>query len=116
VGGFLDPTVAYLRISAFKDDTQAFGEMIDQALQIMVGVKTLVVDVRDNRDDSDQGAKAAADRFADRRRLFMTSSARSGSRRAELGPPVAWWIEPNGPLPDSLALEKHWPAGSIIVL
>jgi C-terminal processing protease CtpA/Prc len=101
VGGFLDPTVAYLRISAFKDDTQAFGEMIDQALQIMVGVKTLVVDVRDNRDDSDQGAKAAADR----RRLFMTSSARSGSRRVELGPPVAWWIEPNGPLPDSLALE-----------
>jgi carboxyl-terminal processing protease len=97
VGGFLDPTVAYLRISAFSDDTQAVSEAIDQALQTMGGVKTLVVDVRDNRGGSDRGGKAVADRFADRRRLFMTAASRSGGSREELGPPFEWWIEPNGP-------------------
>lgn len=97
VGGFLHPTIAYLRISAFPDDTQAVGETIDRALQTLVGVKTLVVDVRDNRGGSDRGGKAVADRFADQRRLFMTAAVRSGSSRDELGPPVEWWIEPNGP-------------------
>ncbi len=97
VGGFLRPTVAYLRISAFPDDTQAVGETIDQALQTLVGIKTLVIDVRDNRGGSDRGAKSVADRFADQRCLFMTAAVRSGSNRDELGPPVEWWIEPNGP-------------------
>jgi len=97
VGGFLYPTVGYLRISAFRDDTQAVGEAVDLALQTLAGVKTLVVDVRDNRGGSDLGVKAVADRFADRRRLFMTTAVRSGSSRDKLGLPVEWWIEPNGP-------------------
>jgi carboxyl-terminal processing protease len=96
VGGILHPTVAYLRISAFPDDTHAVGEAIDQVLQTAGGVKTLVVDVRDNRGGADRGAKAAADRFADQRRLFMTTAVRSGSVRDDLGPPVEWWLEPNG--------------------
>jgi len=97
VGGFLNPTVGYLRISDFPDDTQAVGEAVDQALLTLAVVKTLVVDVRDNRGGSDRGVKAVADRFADRRRLFMITAARSGNSRDELGPPVEWWIEPDGP-------------------
>jgi hypothetical protein len=97
VGGFLHPTVGYLRITDFPDDTQAVGEAVDQALQTLAVVKTLVVDVRDNRGGSDRGVKAVADRIADRRRLFMVTAARSGSSRDDLAPPVEWWIEPDGP-------------------
>jgi hypothetical protein len=56
----------YLRISAFLTIPTQLAGMT--ALQSMAGIKTLVVDVRDNRAVRSSG-KAVADRFADRRRL-----------------------------------------------
>ena len=96
-GGFLAPTVAYLRISAFPDDARAVGDASDQALQALSNARRLVIDVRDNRGGSDRGAKAVADRFADRSRLFMTTAVRAKGNRGELTSQVAWRVEPCGP-------------------
>jgi carboxyl-terminal processing protease len=97
IGGLLQPTLGYLRISAFPDDVGAVGAAIDRALQAFIDVEALVIDVRDNQGGSDRGAKAVADRFADRQRLFMTATVRTGDGEEEFASPVEWWVEPEGP-------------------
>ncbi len=96
-GGQLAPNVGYLQITAFPDEVEQVGPATDQALDVLDWPHAMVVDVRDNRGGSDRGVKAVADRFADRRRLFMTSSVRAGPGREQFGTPVEWWLEPGGP-------------------
>lgn len=96
-GGFLHPSVGYLRITAFPDCADSVGLAMDKALEMLGTAQAIVVDVRDNRGGSDRGAKAAADRFADCHRLYMTASVRSGKGRDQLSEPVEWWIAPDGP-------------------
>ncbi len=44
-------------------------------------------------------AKAIADRFADRRRLYMVTRIRNGPRHDDFTPPRYWHVEPKGPRP-----------------
>jgi hypothetical protein len=94
MAGYLSSGVGYLRISAFADDPGKVGAATDNAIAMLERTEALVVDVRDNRGGSDQGVKAVADRFADRRRLFMTARVRRGPHRDDFAEPVEWWVEP----------------------
>ncbi len=96
-GGRLSPHVGYLQITAFPDEVEQVGVAVDQALDALGWPRAMVVDVRDNRGGSDRGVKAVADRYTDRRRLFMVASNRSGPGRDQFAAPVEWWLEPGGP-------------------
>jgi len=58
----------------------------------------LVVDVRRNGGGDDQVGKLIASRFADKKRLYMTTQERSGPKHDNFDPKKHFFVEPKGPM------------------
>jgi hypothetical protein len=89
--------IGYIHFNLFRMDWRT-ATIIDGVLRVYAGAKGLIVDVRRNGGGDDRAGKIIADRFADQRRLYMTSEIRHGARHDQFTWKKYWHVEPAGPL------------------
>lgn len=95
--GWLTDSIAYFHFRGFGrlEQTQA---AIDEIIKEFKEAKSIVIDVRGNGGGDDRVGKLIADRFADRKRLYMKTAIRNGARHDDFTPWKYWYVEPGGPL------------------
>ncbi len=94
--GWLAPGIGYLHFNSFQDESGSIKAM-DAILEEFRDARAIVVDVRRNMGGDDQIGRLLASRFADRKRLYMTTRDRNGSRHDDYDPPRHFFVEPLGP-------------------
>ncbi|HTE45970.1 MAG TPA: S41 family peptidase [Gemmatimonadaceae bacterium] len=95
--GTANPDVGYVRIPSFAGG--GWASEIDEALDRMGDVKTIIVDVRDNSGGQYKLAASVAGRFTDRTRTFGYVRYRNGPGHGDFTGYNAETVEPSGPRP-----------------
>jgi len=85
--------IGYLHFHGFNDPA-ASAAAVDSILAAFEGSRGLIVDVRMNSGGDDRVGKVIADRFADRRRLYMVVRDRNGPGHGDFAEPRYWHLEP----------------------
>jgi C-terminal processing protease CtpA/Prc/Flp pilus assembly protein TadD len=95
--GWITDSIGYFHFRGFgrMELTRA---AIDQIIKEFKDAKAIVVDVRGNGGGDDRVGKLIADRFADRKRHYMKTAIRNGSRHDDFTPWKYWYVEPDGPI------------------
>ena len=94
--GWLNDSIGYFHFNGFgrREETSM---VIDEIVRTFGSARGIIVDVRANGGGDDRVGKLIADRFADRKRLYMTTRIRNGSPHDAFTPPKYWYVEPAGP-------------------
>lgn len=95
--GWLAGGVGYFHFSQFSDAENS-RRAIDEIVREFKEAKAIVIDVRRNQGGDDRIGKLIADRFADAKRLYMTTRDRSGPGHRDFAEPKSWYVEPDGPI------------------
>ena len=93
--GWVDEGIGYFHFGGFRD-AAASAAAVDEILAALEGMHALIIDVRHNRGGDDRVGKAIADRFADTRRLYMTTAKRTGPGPEDFASPRYWHVDPEG--------------------
>lgn len=95
--GWLTDYIGYFHFRGFGrlEETTA---AIDEIIKEFKDARAIVVDVRSNGGGDDRVGKLIADRFADRKRLYMKTQIRNGDGHDDFTRPKYWYVEPDGPL------------------
>jgi carboxyl-terminal processing protease len=93
--GWLSDSIGYFHFRGFNrlEETRA---AIDEIIREFKDAKAIVVDVRGNGGGDDRVGKLIADRFADRKRLYMKTAIRNGPGHDDFTPWKYWYVEPDG--------------------
>ena len=94
--GWISADIGYFHFSGFGD-INASTRTIDQLMLLFKNAKALIVDVRRNGGGDDRVGKLIADRFADKKRLYMTTQKRNGPKHSDFDDKKYWYVEPDGP-------------------
>lgn len=94
VWGTVGGSIGYVHLGALGGEIADRVSDFDRTLQQLSKTRGLILDVRNNIGGMDRVAKLVADRFADRRRLFMSTQRRSGSAYDAYTAPERWFVEP----------------------
>lgn len=95
--GWLAEGVGYFHFNRFSDAENS-ARAIDQIIDEFREARAVVIDVRRNQGGDDRIGKLIADRFADSKRLYMTTRDRSGQSHQDFAEPKLWYVEPDGPV------------------
>jgi carboxyl-terminal processing protease len=95
--GWLTDSIGYFHIQHFNDVEQS-SSVIDQIINEFKDTKGIVIDVRENYGGEDEVGKVIADRFADKKRLYMLKSYKNGNLHNDFAPPQKRYVEPEGPI------------------
>lgn len=95
--GWLTPEIGYVHLNHFTSVRHSAAVM-DDIIAEFKNAKAIAVDVRRNVGGDDRVGKALADRFADRKRLYMTTQVRNGNAHDDFAPKKYWHVEPGGPI------------------
>jgi C-terminal processing protease CtpA/Prc/Tfp pilus assembly protein PilF len=95
--GRLSPEIGYIHINEFTSLRRS-AAIMDDIIAELKDARAIVVDVRRNVGGDDRAGKAVADRFADRKRLYMTSQVRIGDAHDDFTIKKYWHVEPGGPI------------------
>jgi len=95
--GWLMDSIGYFHFRGFGG-IEASTDVIDEIIQEFRNARGIVVDVRHNGGGDDRVGKLIADRFADRKRLYMITYTRNGPEHDDYTPPKYWYVEPDGPI------------------
>jgi carboxyl-terminal processing protease len=95
--GWLDGKIGYFHFNGFNN-LEISAEAIDEIMAEFKDATAMIVDVRRNGGGNDQVGKLIADRFADRKRLYMTTQERNGSKHDDFDPMKRFFVEPEGPI------------------
>ncbi len=93
--GWADEGVGYLHFNRFAD-AEGSSKVIDAIVGAFKSAKAVIIDVRRNQGGDDRVGKIIADRFADRKRLYMTTRDRTGPGYDDFAQPRSWYVEPGG--------------------
>ena len=93
--GRLTPEIGYIHINQFTSLRRSAAVM-DDIIAELRDAKAIIVDVRRNVGGDDRVGKALADRFADRKRLYMTTQVRDGDAHDNFTLKKYWHVEPDG--------------------
>jgi len=93
--GWLSETIGYFHFRGF-DNLAASSAAIDEIVEELRDARGIVIDVRANGGGDDRVGKAIADRFADTKRLYMTTQIRKGGEHDDFTAPKSWYVEPGG--------------------
>jgi carboxyl-terminal processing protease len=93
--GWLTDSIGYFHIQYFENVEQS-ANVIDQILDEFKDTKAIVIDVRENYGGEDMVGKVIADRFADKKRLYMLKSYKNGNGHNDFSLPQKWYVEPEG--------------------
>jgi C-terminal processing protease CtpA/Prc len=94
---WLADDVGYFHFNQFRDIDQS-SQVIDEIVDYFENAKGLIIDVRRNVGGDDRVGRAIADRFADKKRLYMMIQAKNGPHHDDFAEPVRWYVEPDGPI------------------
>ena len=94
--GRLTDRIGYFHFSGFRN-LSGSGAAVDEILEQLGDCDAIVVDVRANHGGDDRVGRAIANRFADRKRLYMTTALRNGPGHKDFALPKHWHVEPEGP-------------------
>ena len=94
--GKLTPEVGYIHVDSFKETFSDYQKNMDKAINALSSTKGIVFDIRDHSGGSDLVSKYIAGRFANAKRLFMTSSKRNGPIHDQFEAATNWFVEPSG--------------------
>ncbi|MGD8698938.1 MAG: S41 family peptidase, partial [Gemmatimonadales bacterium] len=94
---WLPDSVGYLRIRGFGGRAET-AEAIDEIVTEFRDAKAVVIDLRATPGGDDQVGKAIANRFADRKRLYMKTYERNGPEHDDFAPARYFYVEPQGPV------------------
>jgi len=95
--GWLDDSIGYFHFNGFGRP-QETSAVIDEIIRTFRSARGIIVDVRANGGGDDRVGKLIADRFAGRKRLYMTTRSRNGPHHDAFTPPKYWYVEPEGPI------------------
>jgi len=95
--GWLTDDIGYFHFNQFGNIGQS-TEIIDRIIQEFKDAKAIIVDVRRNGGGDDRVGKLIADRFADQKRLYMTTQIRNGNKHDDFTSKKYWYVEPDGPI------------------
>jgi carboxyl-terminal processing protease len=95
--GWLDDKIGYFHFRGFRN-LQVSANAIDEIMAEFKDAAAIVVDVRRNGGGDDRVGKLIADRFADRKRLYMTTQERNGLKHDDFDPKRHFFVEPGGPI------------------
>ncbi|MCP5106416.1 MAG: tetratricopeptide repeat protein [bacterium] len=95
--GWLTDSIGYFHFGGFGALEQS-RLVIDEIIKEFKDARGIVVDVRFNGGGDDRVGKLIADRFADRKRLYMITRIRNGKKHDDFTPPRYWYVEPGGPI------------------
>ncbi|MCI0473053.1 MAG: S41 family peptidase, partial [Ignavibacteria bacterium] len=94
--GWLNDETGYFHFNAFTDD-EGSEKAIDEIIAEFRNAKAIIIDVRRNGGGSDLIGKMIASRFADRKRLYMTTQERNGPKHDDFDAKKYFFVEPKGP-------------------
>lgn len=94
--GKLTSEIGYIHINSFKEKSSIYEKSMDKAISALSSTKGIVLDIRDHTGGSDQVSKYIAGRFANSKKLFMTSKKRNGPRHDQFEAAINWFVEPSG--------------------
>jgi carboxyl-terminal processing protease len=97
VYGWLTDSIGYFHFSRFSQ-IELSSAAIDEIIMEFKDAKSIIVDVRANGGGDDRVGRLIADRFADRKRLYMKTQIRNGPDHDDFTPPKYWYVEPDGPI------------------
>jgi tetratricopeptide (TPR) repeat protein len=95
--GWLNDSIGYFHFRGFGSLDQS-AAAVDEIVQEFASARGIIIDVRANGGGDDRVGKAIADRFADQKRLYMTTEVRNGPEHDDFSAPKYWYVEPNGPI------------------
>jgi carboxyl-terminal processing protease len=95
--GWASENIGYFHFNGFGNIPKS-TEAIDTIIKEFKDADAIIVDVRKNGGGDDLVGKLIADRFADRKRLYMTTQIRSGLKHDDFTPKKYWYVEPDGPV------------------
>src|SRR5215831_2969482 len=95
--GWLSDSIGYLHFRNFGRLEES-SAAIDQIVKEFKDAKGIIIDVRGNGGGDDRVGKVIADRFADRRRLYMKTQIRNGPDHSNFSEWKYWYVEPEGPI------------------
>lgn len=95
--GYLTNSIGYFHFSGFGNLKES-SNIVDEIIKEFKDCEGIVVDVRYNGGGSDVVGKAIASRFADKKRLYMTTQIRRGPNHDDFLPPKYFYAEPEGPI------------------
>ncbi len=91
--GWVDDGIGYLHFGEFGDEAGS-AVAVDGILAEMADARAWIVDVRNNSGGDDRVGKTIADRFADRKRLYMVTRDRVGPGHGDFADPRYWHVDP----------------------
>jgi len=95
--GWLTDRIGYFHFNRFTDIGKS-TETIDRIIEEFKEAKAIIVDVRRNGGGDDRVGKLIADRFADRKRLYMTTQIRNGNQHDDFTHKKYWYVEADSPI------------------
>lgn len=93
--GWLSDSIGYFHFGGFGRVGQS-TDIIDEIIHEFKDAKGIIVDVRSNGGGDDRVGKLIADRFADQKRLYMTTYTRDGNAHNDFTAAKYWYVEPAG--------------------
>lgn len=94
--GWVSEGIGYFHFKGFGNISESTA-VVDEIINTFKDAKGIIVDVRKNSGGDDRVGKLIADRFADRKRLYMITYTRNGPNYDDFTPPKYWYVEPDGP-------------------
>jgi carboxyl-terminal processing protease len=95
--GWLPGKIGYFHFNGFGN-SDISAKAIDEIIEEFKDAKAIIADVRKNGGGDDQVGKLIAGRFADTKRLYMTTQQRNGLNHTDFEPKKYWFVEPEGPI------------------
>lgn len=96
VYGKLTGNVGYVLFTDFGQNPTFYKKAMDNVLTALGDTKGLIVDVRNLGGGLDRSSQHVAGRFAQERKLYMTTRFRSGPKHTDFTGPIEWYVEPTG--------------------
>ena len=94
--GWAADHIGYLHFNRVAN-MDASRSAIDEIMAAFRNAKAVIIDIRRNGGGDDRIGKLIADRFADKRRLYMTTEDRTGPEHDDFAEPKEWYVKPDGP-------------------
>ncbi|GAB3794790.1 S41 family peptidase [Spirosoma humi] len=94
VYGKLADKVGYVYIVNLGESPSFYEKALDEILSALADTKGLIVDVRNCEGGLDRSSQYVANRFAQQRKLFMTTRFRSDPKHSNFTAPIDWYVEP----------------------
>jgi carboxyl-terminal processing protease len=95
--GWVADDIGYFHLRGFSNVPES-SKIIDEIIREFKDAKAIIIDVRRNGGGDDKVGKAIADRFADRKRLYMITQVREGKEYDDFSQTEYWYTEPEGPV------------------